>query len=219
MATTTAAHTILTGVGGAGTDWKSRIPEQYWEIIDRYRPELVTQAHAILNNVDDAEDVVQETFCDAIREPGKLAQADSVGAWLKSINRCNALNRRRDTQRSSKRMQAVQRMDDDTFTTGGFTVMELRESIGKALVVLPQNLQAMVKLRYWEHLSCKEIAARLKMPEGSVKRMLFEANNKLYDRLKAQFESKAATRQHAPAQVNNFLTAEDAEDAEDSTKV
>ena len=274
MATTTAAHTILNGAAAAA-DWKSRIPEQYWEIIDRYRPELLTQAQAILNNPEDAEDVVQETFCDAIREPGKLAHADSVGAWLKSLNRCNALNRRRDTQRSSKRLQAVQQMDDDTFTTGGFTMMELRDSVGKALVVLPPNLQSVVKLRYWEHLSCKDIAARLRIPEGSVKRMqavqqldddafttggftmmelresvgkamvvlppnlqtvvklrywehlsckdiaarlripegsikrmLFEANNKLYDRLKAQFEKKAATRQHAPAQVKEILAGE-----------
>ena len=205
MATTTAANTIL---HGAGADWKSRIPEQYWELIDRYRPELVTQALTILNNAEDAEDVVQETFCDAVREPAKLAHAESIGAWLKSLNRCNALNRRRDTQRSSQKMMAAASQDEDTFTTGGFTVMELRDSVNKALVVLPPNLCAVVKLRYWEYLSCKEIAARLKIPEGSVKRMLFEANNKLYDRVRVQFEKKAPTKQVVPTQVKNILDAE-----------
>ena len=167
MATTTAAHTIL---NSAGADWKSRMPEQYWELIDRYRGELVTQALAILNSPDDAEDVVQETFCDAFRDPQKLSQADSIGAWLKSLNRCNALNRLRDTKRSSKRLQPAEAAGDDSFTTGGFTVVELRESVSKALVGLPANLQSVIKLRYWEYLSCKEISARLHIPEGSVKR-------------------------------------------------
>ena len=205
MATTTAAHTIY---AAHGADWKSSIPEQYWEVIDRYRSELVTQALGILNNSDDAEDVVQETFCDAFRDPQKIAQAGSVGAWLKSLNRCNALNRLRDSKRSSKRMEAVEQESESTFTTGGFTIMELRDSVSKALVVLPPNLRTVVKLRYWEYLSCKEISSRLKIPEGSVKRMLFEANNKLYDKLRAQFESKAPTKQHVPAQVREMLSNE-----------
>jgi RNA polymerase sigma-70 factor (ECF subfamily) len=203
MATTTAANTIL---NGGGVDWKSQVPEQYWELIDRYRSELTTQALGILNNPDDAEDVVQETFCDAFRDPEKLKKADSIGAWLKSINRCNALNRLRDSKRSSKRMEAAAHDNaDQTFTTGGFTVMELRESVNKALVVLPANMRTVVKLRYWEYLSCKDIAVRLNMPEGSVKRILFEANNKLYDKLRAQFESKAPTKQFVPAQVREIL--------------
>lgn len=204
MATTTAANTIL---NGRGVDWKSQVPEQYWELIDRYRSELTTQAVGILNNPDDAEDVVQETFCDAFRDPEKLKKADSIGAWLKSINRCNALNRLRDTKRSSKRMEAAASSSgvDQTFTTGGFTVMELRESVSKALVVLPPNMRTIVKLRYWEYLSCKDIAAHLNIPEGTVKRLLFEANNKLYDKLRAQFESKAPTKQFVPAQVREIL--------------
>ncbi len=210
MATTTAANTILngSGIGGAGqADWKSQLPEKYWELIDRYRGELTTQALAILNSPEDAEDVVQETFCDAIRDPAKLKKADSIGAWLKSLNRCNALNRLRDTNRSSKRMQAAAQDagGDQTFTTGGFTVMELRESVNTALVVLPPNLRTVVKLRYWEYLSCKDIAARLNIAEGSVKRMLFEANIKLYEKLRAQFEQKAPTKQFVPAQVREIL--------------
>lgn len=212
MATTTAANTILNsrgidGVGGVGSvDWKAQIPEQYWELIDRFRPELTAQALSILNNPEDAEDVVQETFYDAIRDPEKLKRADSIGAWLKSLNRCNALNRLRDSKRSSKRIEAVQQSGgDQTFTTGGFTVMELRDSVNDALVVLPPNLRTVVKLRYWEYLSCKDIAARLNIAEGSVKRMLFEANIKLYDKLRAQFEQKAPTRQFVPAQVRQIL--------------
>jgi len=45
--------------------------EQYWEVLNSYRSELLRQARAILASDADAEDVVQETFCDALREPKK----------------------------------------------------------------------------------------------------------------------------------------------------
>jgi RNA polymerase sigma factor (sigma-70 family) len=136
-----------------------------------------------------------------VRDPQKLAQADSIGSWLHALNRCNALNRLRDKKRASGRLEKQQAEAAQTFTTGGFSVLELRDSVAKAIRILPQNMQSVIKLRYWEGLGCKEISARLNMPEGSVKRLLFEANNKLYDKLKAQFESKPVTEHLVPEQI------------------
>jgi RNA polymerase sigma-70 factor (ECF subfamily) len=202
MATTTSAQTIISR---ARIELRSQIPEQYWELIDRYRPELVAQALSILNSPEDAEDVVQETFYDAFRDTKKLAQVDSIGSWLHSLNRCNALNRLRDKKRASGRLEKQLAEAAQTFTTGGFSVVELRDSVAKAICGLPQNLQSVIKLRYWEGLSCKEISAKLNMPEGSVKRVLFDANNRLYDKLKTQFESTPATQQVVPEQIKAIL--------------
>jgi RNA polymerase sigma-70 factor (ECF subfamily) len=208
MATTTQAQTIISR---ARIELRSQVPEQYWELIDRYRPELVAQALSILNSREDAEDVVQETFCDAVRDPQKLAQADSIGSWLHSLNRCNALNRLRDKKRASGRLEKQQAEAAQTFTTGGFSVLELRDSVAKAIRILPQNMQSVIKLRYWEGLGCKEIGARLNIPEGSVKRLLFEANNKLYDKLKAVFESKPVTEHLVPEQIKAIFASENTE--------
>lgn len=202
MATTTSAQTIISR---ARIELRSQIPEQYWELIDRYRPELVAQALSILNSREDAEDVVQETFYDAFRDTQKLSQASSIGSWLHSLNRCNALNRLRDKKRASGRMEKQMAEAAQTFTTGGFSVVELRDSVAKAIRGLPDNLQSVIKLRYWEGLNCKEISARLTMPEGSVKRLLFDANNRLYDKLKAQFESVPAAQQVVPEQIKAIL--------------
>ena len=62
MALTTSAQEI-TQSAPTGS-----FPPQYWELIERYRGELMNQAHAILGSVDDAEDVVQETFFEAFRD-------------------------------------------------------------------------------------------------------------------------------------------------------
>ena len=106
------------------------IPEPYWELLEGCRADLVAQAQAILGSREDAEDVVQETFCEAARHPEELMQAESVVAWLKSINRGNALDRLRSRQRDQQRAQTRhEQMSGDTFTTGGFSRLELR---GKA---------------------------------------------------------------------------------------
>jgi RNA polymerase sigma-70 factor (ECF subfamily) len=167
------------------------IPEKYWELIAQYREELIAQATEILGNREDAEDVVQETFCAAFKDCQKLPAASSIGAWLRSINRCNALDHRRG---SSRRLKKVERKElllgERTFTTGGFSVVELRESMHKAVDALPENLRDVVALRYWENLSFQEIADRLQIPIGTVQSRLFEASNRLYSKLKTNFATE-----------------------------
>ncbi|MCW8133857.1 MAG: RNA polymerase sigma factor [Planctomycetota bacterium] len=180
------------------------IPAQYGELIERYRGELVNQALAICGTVEDAEDVVQETFCEAFRDPQRLASARSLGALLRSINRANALNRVRDRKRESakpgrRQIEAPAR----AVTTGGFSLLELRDSVAKAIETLPPNLRTIVVLRYWQHLSYEEIAEKLKVPPGTVGRLLYEATLALYDRLKPHLETPAPAAPKPPAQIPN----------------
>src|SRR5690349_4515207 len=141
MPTTTAAQTVLRRTG---MDFRAGFPKEYWELIDRYRSELINQAVAILSSYEDAEDVVQETFCEAFRDGNKLAEVRSIGAWLRNINRCNALSRVRHKRRDSKRKKISQRikLDEKTFTTGGISALGVRESVAKALETLPPNARS-----------------------------------------------------------------------------
>lgn len=51
MATTTAAQNI---VSTYGVDADGKLPEEYWQLVERYRGELVNQALAILGDLSDA---------------------------------------------------------------------------------------------------------------------------------------------------------------------
>jgi len=184
MATTTAAQQILRNIEGRLQLDGAELPQQYWELIERYRSELTNQALAIIGNLQDAEDVVQETFCEAFRDSEKLTQARSLGAWLRGINKNKALNRVRDKRQESKRVIAAPRMD----TTGGFSVLEMRESVAKAIETLPENLREVIVLRYWDQLSYEDIATRLKIPSGTVGRLLHDASVKLYEKLNVQVQ-------------------------------
>jgi len=50
---------------------------------------------------------------------------------------------------------------------------------------LPEEMQKVLMLRYWKALTNRQIAAELKTSESTVKRLLFEANLRLYAKLEA----------------------------------
>jgi RNA polymerase sigma-70 factor (ECF subfamily) len=169
--------------------------EQPWDLIEQYRAELRAQAFAILGNREDAEDVVQETYCEAFRQREKLLQTGSIGAWLRSVNRCNALDRLRIKLRTGRKT-AVGDGSEMPFTTGGFSVLEARDMVTKALEALPADTAEMVRLRFFQHLSFKQIAEKLKRPESTVKWQLIQGLMQLYDKLKVNLESPDSSPRH-----------------------
>lgn len=182
MALTTSAHQILQNAA-PGTPMDA-MPAEFWEIVERYRGDLVNQAFALLGSQEDAEDIAQETFCEAFRDRDRLAKVRSLGAWLRQINRANALNRRRDRKRHSDRAQRKQlEAPGRAFTTGGFSTLVVREAVAKAIELLPEAQRETVVLHYWQHLGYDEIARRLKISPRTVRRNLHDAYQALYERL------------------------------------
>jgi RNA polymerase sigma-70 factor (ECF subfamily) len=156
-------------------------PEQLWKLIERYRGELINQAFAILGNLSDAEDVVQESFCEVLKNTARLNEERSVGLWLRTINRGNALNRARGKRRDShKLIQKQQKAPGRNVTTGGFSGMEMCESVAKAIEMLPPDQRAVVVARYWEHLSYDQIAGKLSLSPRKVRRLFHDASLHLH---------------------------------------
>jgi RNA polymerase sigma-70 factor (ECF subfamily) len=186
MPLTTSAHQILSRARMTVPD--GDLPEQFWQLIERYRAELLNQALSILGSIADAEDVVQETFCEAFQHSQKLEQARSLGAWLRAINRSNALNRLRDRKRDLT-FGSKNPAETGTATTGGFSGIDLRETIAKLIDELPANLRQIIVLHYWEHLSYEEIGRRLNLPTGTVGWLAYEATMKLKGKMKIYLDA------------------------------
>lgn len=189
MSVTTSAKEILARTA-AGPDG---LPEAFWELVERYRGELVNQAYAILGSLPDAEDVVQESLCEAFNNRKRLVEARSLGALLRSINRANALDRRRSERRETDKSQRKQRHAPQRMaTTGGFSMVELRDALAQAVEKLPAKERSVVVLKYWEHLSYEQIAARLNLPLTTVWRLYYQASQRLFAKLQAPMEAPAA---------------------------
>lgn len=161
----------------------------YQELTELYRDELIDDAMSVVGSRADAEDVVQETFCEVLKSPEKLKGAVSVRAVLLTINRCNALDRVRHKKRDSERNIRKFTLDPSrTETTGGFSSLERADFVASAISNLAPRMRAVVMLHYFQHQTYKQIAEQLNLPVGTVGRLLFEASKALYSKLEIHVE-------------------------------
>ena len=73
--------------------------DHFWQLVERFRADLVNQAVALLGNRPDAEDVAQDSLCRAFRCLSQLKDPQKLGSWLRTINRNNALQALRRRQK------------------------------------------------------------------------------------------------------------------------
>jgi RNA polymerase sigma-70 factor (ECF subfamily) len=119
----------------------------------------------LLADSAEAQDAVQEASVRAWRGWPRLREPERFHAWFSQIlvNVC----RTRLRQRSRHRTVDV---EDVNLESGDpFRASLARDTIGRALSCLSQELRMVVVLRYWGELSLAEIADRLGIPVGTVK--------------------------------------------------
>lgn len=172
-----------------------RVPdERFWKIVERYRATLINQAFCIIGSQEDAEDIAQETLCKAFTALHQLRDAAKLGLWLRSINHRHALalyRRRRDAREERLRTGQMSEIEAPAgaatgqHTTGGSPATSLRDRIARAMDGLPDGFREVMALRYWEKLSNEQIAARLDIPEGTVRSRLARADRMMSQKLKA----------------------------------
>jgi RNA polymerase sigma-70 factor (ECF subfamily) len=152
-------------------------PEYFWQLVERFRATLVNQAFAILGNQSDAEDVSQESLCEAFQDLGSLENPRKLGNWLRQINRRNALDVLRTRKSEHSKVERAGRDSDRReVISGGYSQVDVREVVARAIDALPEPLRDVVVLRYWEHLSYQDLSVRLDIPLGTVKSQLARAD-------------------------------------------
>ena len=169
--------------------------DHFWQLMERFRADLVHQALAMLGHQADAEDVAQETLCRAYLEIHKLQDPAKLGSWLRSINRCRALDvlRKRRAQREERLATGAQealtkeQLPNRTATPGDGSRTDARhERLLKAVDSLPETFREVFLLRYMEKLTLEEISQRLGIPPGTARSRMARADGMLLIKLQAR---------------------------------
>ncbi len=144
-----------------------------------YRRPLVRFCLAYLGSAEEAEDAVQDVFC-------RVLAADTIPesfrAWIYRIarNRCLDLLRGRARRRDDQLLPSEVQVAEDL--TGHLTRLvrkELHSRLRHLVAGLPASQREILRLRYVEGLSRREIAEVLEIPESIVKSRLFEGLERL----------------------------------------
>jgi len=178
--------------------------EAFSQLINAHKNKIYALARKLTGNIQDTEDIVQDTFLRAIDNIDKFLGESGFGTWLYSI----ALNLAR--AHFAKRKQAELRPIEDYLPghehgpgeSGDETSLfdwedpakiletnKLREAINKALDELPYKYKEAFVLRYFEELSVKEVAEMTGESVASAKSRILRARLALRESLEKTFEA------------------------------
>ncbi len=132
-------------------------------------------AYRYARNPSEAEDIAQEALLRAWRRRSTLRDAASRKQWLAAILRNEAFRYySRPRPDPTDELEHLQGQEDELVVT---TVD--RADLQAALGSLSERERVLISLRYEEDLTQPAIAARLGIPEGTVKVQLHRARVKL----------------------------------------
>ena len=141
-------------------------------------------ALAILGHEADAQDAVQEAFVSAWRSLGALRDPDRFDAWFGRIlvNACRMSLRRRKVRQIEVTDASMLEGRGQAPAAGSPAfddVTASAESFDRAFNRLSGDERAILVLRHRDDLPVAEIAARLGIPDGTVKSRLYAARRSL----------------------------------------
>lgn len=148
----------------------------------------------MVEDEDEAENIVQETFTEAYRQIGDFRGEAKISTWLFSIARHLAYGHLRTAKRHNYlEHQKIEFLDAEkggtqTDTQDAVEQSERKEIVHDALQELPEHYRRVVQLRELEEKSTAETADQLDLTEVNVRVRLHRARKQLRGHLCERME-------------------------------
>lgn len=175
----------MEGDGGQLTALLAENLNQYFEqLVLDYQDRLYAFVFARVGEASTAEEIVQSALIRAyyaLRQyPPERVRVLKLSAWLYEITRNTLYNERRDHHARTAQMAVepfdlseesplLLLVDHERTPDEELSRREERRELDKQIERLPAHYQAAIRLYYFDNLSYREIADRLKLPVGTVK--------------------------------------------------
>lgn len=152
-------------------------------LVNRYSAMAYTIAMRILENKNDAEEVVQDAFVKAFEHLASFKRKSNFSTWLYRIvyNAAISKLRSRKSEAVSIDNKAMQIEDDNSIENlfYGYTGEEATQLVRKALAMLPEDERTIVTLYYLNESRINEIHKITGLSKSNIKIKLFRARKKL----------------------------------------
>jgi RNA polymerase sigma factor (sigma-70 family) len=154
-----------------------------FSLYNQYSKAMYNLAYRMLNNREDAEDMLQETFIDCFRNIASFRFESTFGAWLKRIlvNKCiNHL------QKKKIDFTLYDNLPDTAYQEDEETVFETGKII-KGIEMLPDGYRLILTLYLLEGYDHTEISQILGISESTSKSQYSRAKEKLRSQLSKKY--------------------------------
>ncbi len=161
----------------------------FHELVATHDEKIMTLALQLTKNKQDAEDLYQEVFIRAYKNIRGFRFKSEFYTWLYRITVNTFYNMKRKTakmkyvepeeNRSSDHMDAA---PDPALSS--LESYEIRQAVKSAASRLPAKQKSVFILKHFQQLKIREIAGIMDIAEGTVKKYLFRAMEKLREDLK-----------------------------------
>ena len=162
----------------------------YNELVKRYKDRLLNFVLRYFNNVEQAEDVVQDTLIKLYTHASYYKNVAKFSTWIFTIAKNNALTE----LRKNKRKKTDSLWTDDGQVININSKEESLDSkvqneiaidqLNKFLDEIPENFRMAVVLRDFQELSYEEISKILEIPIGTIKSRINRGRIQLAEKMK-----------------------------------
>jgi RNA polymerase sigma-70 factor (ECF subfamily) len=163
--------------------WRSRegCRASFGQLVERYSPRLLCFLSRRTSSIQDAEDLVQDTFVRAFENIHRYRKAWKFSTWLFTIAARLATSdyRRKQTAREFSRTESDEPANPSTM----LLYREQRQSLWAQAMELPENQYQVLWLKYAEDMTVKEIARVMGKSQISVRVLLYRARTAMAQRL------------------------------------
>ena len=162
----------------------------YNELVKRYKDRLFNFVLRYFNNVEQAEDVVQDTLIKLYTHASYYKNVAKFSTWIFTIAKNNALTE----------LRKIKRKKTDSLWTDDGQVIDINskeesldskvqneiaiDQLNKFLDEIPENFRMAVVLRDFQELSYEEISKILEIPIGTIKSRINRGRIQLAEKMK-----------------------------------
>jgi RNA polymerase sigma-70 factor (ECF subfamily) len=168
--------------------------QSFDELMQRYRQSVYNLVYRMIEDPQEAEDIVQETFIKAFNALSTFNEEFAFSTWLFKIatNHCiDTLRKKKlrtfslDSPIRTKEGDVSRDYADESYSPERSTISsEHTHIILEAVDDLPEKYRTVINMRHREDRSYEEISELLKIPIGTVKARIFRARELLKKILK-----------------------------------
>lgn len=160
----------------------------YKALYEQYSKAMFNTCLRILNNVTEAEDVLQESFTEAFRNISSFEYRTSFGGWLKQICVNRSINQLKKRKNWINIEQAnIAEPYDDTDYREEEVLLQVA-TVKRAMAQLPDGYRTVLNLYLLEGYDHEEIAGILQVAESTVRSQYIRAKQKLLLLINKEYE-------------------------------